>query len=88
MTSPVPPCGTTAGYQRHLRNGETADRACLDAVSEYQRNYRQANPRYKVRARRRDVIRQRAMRRLAREYPARYLQLLDEENDYQEGDPR
>lgn len=25
------PCGTEAAYQRHIRNGEPADRACLDA---------------------------------------------------------
>ena len=29
--APLKPCGTNAAYQRHLRHGEVADQACLDA---------------------------------------------------------
>lgn len=35
-TRTLSPCGTRSAYQRHLRNGETLDQACIDAESNYQ----------------------------------------------------
>ena len=32
------PCGTYAAYQRHKRNGEFVDEACVDAYKEYKIN--------------------------------------------------
>lgn len=39
---PTPPdaCGTSAGYQRHRRNGETACRPCLTAHAQKTSHYR------------------------------------------------
>lgn len=34
-TSRLAPCGTRAAYQRHLRNGEPTDQACIDAEAAY-----------------------------------------------------
>lgn len=43
---PVPECGTTAAYERHIRNGEPIDDACRAAHTEYRRKQRgqQARP--------------------------------------------
>lgn len=35
------PCGTRAAYQRHLRNGEPTDRACIDAEAAYREQRKQ-----------------------------------------------
>lgn len=37
MPRELQPCGTPAAYRRHLRRGEPACRACLDAEAERQR---------------------------------------------------
>jgi hypothetical protein len=39
---PTKPCGTRAAYQRHIRNGQPACRACLEAVRGEQAAKRQA----------------------------------------------
>jgi hypothetical protein len=33
------PCGTYAAAKRHRRKNEPLDRACLDALAEYQRQF-------------------------------------------------
>lgn len=33
------PCGTYAAAKRHRRKNEPLDRACLDALAEYQREF-------------------------------------------------
>lgn len=36
----IPECGTYSGWSRHNRDGTEIDRACMDAQSAYQRDYR------------------------------------------------
>jgi hypothetical protein len=36
------PCGTYAAAKRHRRKNEPLDRACLDALAEYQRQFNAA----------------------------------------------
>jgi hypothetical protein len=40
VTRPIPACGTTGGYQRHLRLKETPCDECRHAIAAYQRLYR------------------------------------------------
>jgi hypothetical protein len=72
------PCGTYAGYQRHLTEDGPIDRACLDARNRYHHEYRQ-RPQVRDRDSRKAKARQRARSRLVAENPQRYDQLLAEE---------
>jgi hypothetical protein len=60
-------CGTLAGYDRHRRAGEATCAACKDAKAIY--NYD------------RTTARNRALKRLAAEYPERFRELLAEEHE-------
>lgn len=64
MARKLKPCGTDAAYQRHYARGEPIDEACKAAHSAKVRPGAKA--------------RQRALEQLAREYPRRFLELLDE----------
>jgi hypothetical protein len=70
--------GTYAGWQKHRKRGETPCTACRDAAAQYMRDHRAAN----VGARRKDRwwnnTRNRALGRLAAEYPARFSEILTE----------
>jgi hypothetical protein len=72
-------CGTYAGWQAHQRAGVKACEPCRLARNEWTREHRRKP---EVAEKRRAVVRarDRALARLAREYPARYLQLLREES--------
>ena len=41
---PPAPCGTTAAYDRHVRDGEHIDDACREAQTEYRRKLRGSRP--------------------------------------------
>lgn len=72
-------CGTYSGYQRHRRLGELTCDACRKANREYQRQHRASRPDLRAVQQERHRARQRALWRLAREYPERYLRLTAEE---------
>jgi hypothetical protein len=42
--TPIQPCGTHGGYQRHKRAGEVPCDPCLDANRRYMQEYRRKNP--------------------------------------------
>ena len=70
--------GTYGGYKAHRRRGQKACRPCLDAASERQARYREANPdngtdRQYARARRR------ALERLRREHDEAFARYLADE---------
>jgi hypothetical protein len=71
-------CGTTAGYHRHIRNGEEACQSCRDAWAAYHRKYR-TQPEQQRKALARNAARTRALNRLAKEYPDRFRELVAEE---------
>jgi hypothetical protein len=83
-------CGTLGGYQHHLRCGEEPCQKCLDANAKYMREYRAAHygqQRTRLTWWRR--TRQTALNQLAREYPERFGQLLEEarrEHPWQDGE--
>lgn len=79
MSRELKPCGTHAAYQRHRRSGEPPCSACLAANAEKTRAHKQASPDYVQRCNERNKARERARVRLAREYPARFRQLCNEE---------
>ena len=72
-------CGTRKGYARHTAASEEPCEPCAMAAREYARSYRARNPEYLERNAKKGAARSRAKSRLAKENPARYLQLLDEE---------
>lgn len=78
MAKKLAPCGTYAAYVRHIQKGEQPDEACRLANSRYKREYRASRP--DVRAREQAAVRarNRALELLAREYPARFLQIMDD----------
>lgn len=88
------PCGTYAGYQTHKRRNEEACADCKRANSEYSQQYRGSKPRAEhfrlyptdeelrlsqQRRLARSSARNRALRRLGREYPDRLAELVAEE---------
>ena len=78
VTGVVAPCGTYAGYQRHKKFGETPCQRCRDANAAYVREWR-SDPDNRARTQAANNARQRALQRLADEYPKRFLELLNEE---------
>lgn len=73
------PCGTTAGYARHLRDKTDPCSACRKANATAALGRANANPQYRVKQRRGEEARRRARIRLAEEYPERFAELLAEE---------
>jgi hypothetical protein len=74
----IPPCGTYAAYQRHGRLGEERCDPCRQAAKDYMTSLRQ-KPGGRTKDRWWNKTRNAALERLAQEYPARLLELLDEE---------
>lgn len=72
------PCGTTAAYKRHLRKGEPACPACLEANNNKSK-LRRTNPESAKEDYQRNNARLRALWRLSHEYPERFRQLCIEE---------
>lgn len=77
------PCGTTAQYQQHVKNGEPVDDACRDANRSYHAQYRAQNPERVIRALATSRARGAALGRLAEMYPQQYEQLLAQERTSQ-----
>lgn len=69
-----PQCGSLYGCQIHAKLGEEPCNACRQERREQSREYRS---RPEVKARRR--AERRTVARLKREFPARYMTILDEE---------
>ena len=78
-------CGTNAGYQAHRKRGEPACEACRTASRTYQRSWNARHPgqaaAYKDTYKRTAAIRDRAIERLVREYPERFMELYYEEEN-------
>jgi hypothetical protein len=72
------PCGTYAGYQRHLRRDEPSCQPCRDAAAAYQREWR-SDPAHRRAHRSGTRARSRALWRLARLYPEVYRSLVADE---------
>lgn len=72
-------CGTYGGYQRHNRHGEDACDPCKAANLAYTYEYLADHPEQYTAMKSRVKARNRALRRLGREYPARLSELLAEE---------
>lgn len=81
MTPPRqrPICGSRKGYARHTAANETPCDPCAMAAREYARSYRAQTPEYMARNASKNSARTRAKTRLAREYPARFLEIFEEE---------
>jgi hypothetical protein len=79
VPKPPPQCGTYAGYQAHLRRGETTCGPCRKAAAGYSASLRAASPARRAKDRWWKKTRQKALERLAAEHPARFLHLIDEE---------
>ncbi len=71
-------CGTYGGYQRHTRRGEVPCAECKKANREYAAA-RRADDAVRIEENARSAARQRALWRLAAEYPDRFRQLFIEE---------
>jgi hypothetical protein len=76
-TQERPPCGSPGGYDAHLRRREDPCDPCNEARAQKAAEYRRS-PAVKERNRKRSVIDQRALRHLAREYPARFTELVEQ----------
>jgi len=72
-------CGTYGGYKAHRRIGEPACEACRTANAAVSARYRAVNPAARDKSRWLNATRGRALEQLAREYPRRFLELLDNE---------
>lgn len=72
-------CGTYAGWNRHHRERSKVCPLCLEAQRAYKRDLAQRNPDKAERSRASARARQRALARLASEYPARYDYWLTQE---------
>jgi hypothetical protein len=72
-------CGTHPGYQAHRKRGEDACEACKAANREYMNDWMARNPEKRAAYKQKAVIRDRALERLAREYPERFMELYFEE---------
>ena len=73
-------CGTYGGYQAHRRVHEPACEPCLAANAAESARYR-TNPAARDRVRWLNKTRGRALERLAREHPRRFLELLAAERE-------
>lgn len=71
-------CGTYSGYQAHNRRDETPCDECRQANSDYHQNRRATNPTAKARDQRRNSSYSKALWRLAREYPQRFNELVEQ----------
>lgn len=71
-------CGTYAGYQYHKKHGEDGCEPCRVANSTYQRD-RRRDPKVRQREYERKAARERAVWRLAAEYPGRFRELVEAE---------
>jgi hypothetical protein len=72
-------CGTDGGYQRHIRLREEPCEACRMARRDYMRDLRARSPHIRAGDQVDTKVKNRALWRLAREYPQRFNQLVDEE---------
>ena len=72
-------CGTYGGYQAHHRAAEPACGPCRAANAAYSAATRAINPAARDRVRWLNATRGRALERLAREHPHRFLDLLADE---------
>jgi hypothetical protein len=77
-TQERPACGTYGGYQAHKRRNEPACDSCNAANNEYHTQHRAANGAAKQRERRRNAVHGKAVWRLAREYPKRFAELVEQ----------
>lgn len=77
MPRPLQPCGTYGAYQRHLRRHEPACEACTRAARQRQAEYRVTSPDARNRERRYQRIRNAALLHLSKEYPARFIEIVD-----------
>jgi hypothetical protein len=71
--------GTYAAYQRHKREGVPPCEQCRQANTRYQRRFLAFRPEVREAGRARHRERSRALERLAREYPKRFQELVEEE---------
>ncbi len=71
--------GTYAGYQWHKRQPDEPCEACRVANRNYMRDLRRRSPLRRARDRWDTKTKNRALWRLAMEYPERFNQLIDEE---------
>jgi hypothetical protein len=78
MPRELKPCGTTAAYVRHRRNGETPCQACRDAWAADHRARLDADPRLKAQDRDRTRIRDAAAALLIERHREEFDQLLAE----------
>lgn len=69
--------GTYGGYQKCVGRPEGSCEPCRKAAREYIRQYRK-DPSVREKDRFANKTRTRALERLAKEYPARFLEILDE----------
>lgn len=72
-------CGTTRGYQAHMRAGTKPDAACKRARADYMREYRQKNRDAYRKQREAQNAQSRALWRLAHAHPAEFRRLVLEE---------
>ena len=72
------PCGTYNAYQLHVRRGEVSCEPCREANRVYN-NERRATKQDRFWEAQRAVRRNRALYRLAAEYPTRFREILVEE---------
>ena len=89
MSAPLKPPivhGTYAGWNQHQKRGEQPCSACKDASTQYMRDYR-ARPGQRHKDRWWNSTRKRALEMLAREYPARFLEILDKVRADASGEP-
>lgn len=77
-TQERPPCGTYGGYQAHHRRNEPACDPCLKANAAYHANRRATDPAARERDNKRSAVYSKALWQLSREYPARFLELVDQ----------
>jgi hypothetical protein len=77
-------CGTNYGYKLHVDNGEEPCKPCRDGHRKYTNEYR-SDPAVAAVAAWYTRTRAKALQQLAREYPARFLEILDE---LREADPK
>lgn len=71
--------GTVQRYRKHLRDGDDPCDPCRAAQARYMVEYRLGHPRNRSAESKARRIRQRALRRLGQEYPARLEALMAEE---------
>jgi hypothetical protein len=78
-TRQAAPCGTYGAYQAHRKRGQEPCDACRAANAAYERQYRKNSPELYARELAAQYAKERALRRLASEYPERFTELLNEE---------